>query len=214
MQKNCAHWGQEYICKKTNVILVTRWFNFNNWVDIINWPPWRVSKLTFQTLILRQSEIARKSVKKIRPFKKHFSKHIAFGNSVGLRSGVRFIVGTRDKKNVFCEKSCTSFIFLLDSNKWTLIVCIYQDLLLHSSTPLVPFWNFSTPLWKMTVGIRSTVIVIVPSSFNRKEGVKLFWIFFRSTNSYAGLFNNSIINNIKESQNKRKEKITVNTTSR
>ena len=59
----------------------------------------------------------------------------------------------------------------------------------------------------MTVGIRSTVIVIVPSSFNRKEGVKLFWIFFRSTNSYAGLFNNSIINNIKESQNKRKEKI-------
>lgn len=142
-----------------------------------------------------------------------------------LRSGVRFIVGTRDKtndifftvqitsvivfsrQNVFCEKSCTSFIFLLDSNKWTLIVCIYQDLLLRSSTPLVPFWNFSTPLWKMTVGIRSTVIVIVPSSFNRKEGVKLFWIFFRSTNSYAGLFNNSIINNIKESQNKRKEKI-------
>ena len=59
----------------------------------------------------------------------------------------------------------------------------------------------------MTVGIRSTVIVIVPSSFNRKEGVKLFWIFFRSTNSYAGLFNNSIINNIKESQNKLKEKI-------
>ena len=102
----------------------------------------------------------------------------------------------KSRQNVFCEKSCTSFIFLLDSNKWTLIVCIYQDLLL-----------FSTPLWKMRVGIRSTVIVIVPSSFNRKEGVKLFWIFFRSTNSYAGLFNNSIINNIKESQNKRKEKI-------
>ena len=113
----------------------------------------------------------------------------------------------KSRQNVFCEKSCTSFIFLLDSNKWTLIVCIYQDLLLRSSTPLVPFWNFSTPLWKMTVGIRSTVIVIVPSSFNRKEGVKLFWIFFRSTNSYAGLFNNSIINNIKESKNKRKEKI-------
>lgn len=102
----------------------------------------------------------------------------------------------KSRQNVFCEKSCTSFIFLLDSNKWTLIVCIYQDLFL-----------FSTPLWKMTVGIRSTVIVIVPSSFNRKEGVKLFWIFFRSTNSYAGLFNNSIINNIKESKNKRKEKI-------
>lgn len=102
----------------------------------------------------------------------------------------------KSRQNVFCEKSCTSFIFLLDSNKWTLIVCIYQDLLL-----------FSTPLWKMTVGIRSTVIVIVPSSFNRKEGVKLFWIFIRSTNSYAGLFNNSIINNIKESQNKRKKKI-------